>query len=525
MKISDSQNPGAISRPRFLRRLGLFAEIILLGALILVTRCANFTNVFVDGKIYFVDADCYSRMTRARMVVEHPGLVIRHENFEKFPIGVNPHTTAPFDYLIAGLTSLLAPLTAQPLDLAGALISPLLALAGGWFLCWWVLRMGFRYRWAAPGLFALSPILAHGTALGRPDHQSLLIVLVLVALAAEWTLQEISSRGWSIVSGLAWGFALWVSLYEPLLIFATLLLFRRSRMFARARWVGWAFCGAILLLAAIVERRLPELPPAALAQFFTRWSSTIGELHPVSLTNPVWLQWCGLAIVIAPVLIFFALRSKKISPAFVALLALTFVLTIWQARWSYFFVIVFALVLPALFEFVRQRWLGNFLLAISLLPCLLFWRATLWPNDQLFSDRAAQNLESAEWRAAATMIAREKPGAFLAPWWLSPEVAYWSGQPGVAGSSHESLDGIVASARFFASDQPNESREILRARGVRWVLVYDGARVAENSAAILGAPVSAKALCFLLDRTPSRAPAFLELAGQTSSCKIYAVRN
>ncbi len=46
-------------------------------------------------------------MTRARLVAEHPGTVVRHDDFENFPAGVTPHTTAPLDYLIVALAALL----------------------------------------------------------------------------------------------------------------------------------------------------------------------------------------------------------------------------------------------------------------------------------------------------------------------------------------------------------------------------------------------------------------------------------
>ena len=63
-------------------------------------------------------------------------MIIRHQDFENFPTGTTPHTTAPFDYLILALSILLKPITAHAMDLAGTLISPVLALLGGWFL--WV---------------------------------------------------------------------------------------------------------------------------------------------------------------------------------------------------------------------------------------------------------------------------------------------------------------------------------------------------------------------------------------------------
>ena len=206
-----------------MRRLGRFALIVLeiafLTALIFATRCANYQDVFVAGNVYFTDADCYARMTRVRMCEEKPGLVIQHHDFENFPQGTTPHTTAPLDYLILALAIALKPFTAHAIDLAGALISPLLALVGGWFLWWWSRRINLRYRWIMLILYAISPVLVHGTKLGRPDHQSLVVLLVTIAICAEWTLQFESSARWSIVSGATWGFALWVSLYEPVILF------------------------------------------------------------------------------------------------------------------------------------------------------------------------------------------------------------------------------------------------------------------------------------------------------------------
>ena len=60
-------------------------EIALLSALILAMRCANYQDVFVAGNIYFVDADCYARMTRVQMCDAKPGVIVRHHAFENFP--------------------------------------------------------------------------------------------------------------------------------------------------------------------------------------------------------------------------------------------------------------------------------------------------------------------------------------------------------------------------------------------------------------------------------------------------------
>jgi len=67
--------------------------------------------------------------------------------------------------------------------------------------------MTLHYRWVMLILYGISPILVHGTELGRPDHQSLLIVLVTIGVCAEWSLRTDQSRNWSVVSGIAWSMA------------------------------------------------------------------------------------------------------------------------------------------------------------------------------------------------------------------------------------------------------------------------------------------------------------------------------
>src|SRR5947209_3192768 len=233
-----------------MRRLLLAFEIVILTALILATRCANYQDVWVDRRVYFTDADCYARMTRVRICAAHRGMIIRHHDFENFPQGTTPHTTAPLDYSILGLAMILSPFTTQSIDLAGAFISPILALIGAWFLWWWSRRMQFRYRWTMLILSGISPILVHGTEFGRPDHQSLIMLLVTVGICAEWILWTERSRAWSLVSGLAWALALWVSFYEPLILLAVMLAVGltkdRTRIFGRHRRIGWIVFGAIM---------------------------------------------------------------------------------------------------------------------------------------------------------------------------------------------------------------------------------------------------------------------------------------
>jgi hypothetical protein len=527
-----------LQRPWHFSRTPL--EIVILSLLVLTTRCANYQGVLFGGNVYFMDADCYARMTRVRMCAEHPGLIIRHHDFENYPQGTIPHTTAPLDYLILLVSVLLRPFTAHALDLAGALISPLFALLGGWFLYWWSRRMKLKYRWTLLVLYAISPILVHGTELGRPDHQSLLILLVAIATCAEWSLQTAPLKSWSVLSGIAWALAIWVSAYEPLVLLVLVLLLLlssrtgRKQIFSEQRKPGWICFVAIIALALLIERRIPVFPVFQVDAIWRNWSRTIGELLPVSPLNPVWLRWVGWSLVAVPFLVWWRYRSgndaaagetKRCFTLITGLVIATYFLTVWQARWAYFFVLIFAIALPVLLESIKFRsvvWIAFFL---SLLPVLRDWDEKLWPSESEFARRVEWRDESIGLRELALTMKSGEVRPFLAVWWLSPAIAYWSGQPGVAGSSHESIDGIVQSARFFATEDWQKAREILENRQIAWVLAYDADRTAESCASILGEPVAQHALCYVLDRAPAQTPRFLAFGAQNSSGKLFRAVN
>jgi len=508
------------------RRILLVIELAILSALVLATRCANYRDVFVAGNIYFTDADCYARMTRVRMCAEHPGLIIRHHDFENFPMGTTPHTTALLDYLIVSMSILLKPFTAHAIDLTGAVVSPFLALLAGWFLWWWSRRMKLRYRWIMLLLYAISPILVHGTELGRPDHQSLLIVLVTIGVCAEWSLRDELSTGWSVANGIAWSLALWVSFYEPLVLFMLVLLVGltkdRHLLVARNRRIGWIIFAAIIAIALLVERRLPAFAIFQSSPLFNNWARTIGELAHVSPLNRIWFTWAGYIIAVAPILIWYSFRKRIPPPSFiVVLLVATFLLTVWQARWSYFFMAAFVIALPGVLAPIKSRLAVWTAFALSMLPVLEFWDARIWSNEAALAAQIERQNESRQLRELAMTIRSERTHVFLAPWWLSPSISYWSRQPGIAGSSHEALDGIADSARFFVATDFLGGREILRNRRVDWVLAYDWERLAQNSADLLGTSVPDHAIGRILDRTPGQAPPYLVLSGQNQAAKLF----
>jgi hypothetical protein len=513
-------------------------EITILSVLILATRCANYQDVFVAGNVSFTDADCYARMTRVQMCSQHPGLIVRHHNFENFPIGTTPHTTTLLDYLILALSILMKPFSVHAIDLAGAFISPLLALLGGWFLWWWSKRMKLRYRWVMLIMYAISPILVHGTELGRPDHQSSVMLFVTIAICAEWSLRAedgtvvaTDRSKWSAVSGVAWGLAIWTSAYESLVLFLLVMLVTAlenpKAIWARSRRAGWLCFVFVIAIALLIEQRVP--PPEVLTSnpIFKNWAATIGELAHVPPSNPIWLRWTGYLLLVTPFLIWISVtktrrKIESTTPMFVlVLLVATYALTIWQARWGYFFVLLFALALPRLLEPIKSRAAVWIAFVLSIFPLLRDWDERLWPNEAQLAGRVEQRNESAQLRGLALSLRSTEVRSFLAPWWLSPSIAYWSGQPGVAGSSHESLNGTADSAQFFLCEDWQEARQILQNHEVAWVFAYDSERTAQDSEAVLGQALPAHPLCRVLDRTPTQAPPFLIFSAQNGAFKLY----
>jgi hypothetical protein len=232
---------------------------------------------------------------------------------------------------------------------------------------------------------------------------------------------------------------------------------------------------------------------------------------------------------VAPILLWMHVRdrrdgapSDRALPTCVLLIA-TFFLTIWHARWGYFFVSIFALTLPALLTPIKSRAAVWIAFVLSIFPILRDWDEKLWPDETQLARRVEQRNESAQLRELALNLQSSDARPFFAPWWLSPSIAYWSGQPGVAGSSHESLNGIEDSARFLLSEDLQKAREILQNHRAAWVFAYDSERVAQNSAAILDAPVPPHPLCRVLDRTASQAPPFVIFSAQNAAGKLYRV--
>jgi hypothetical protein len=511
-------------------------------------------------------------MTRVRQVVEHPGTIVREHQFENWPVGTHPHTTAPFDDLTAGLALALRPVTADPVNLAGALVSLLIGVFTTLFLWIWMGRLELPYRFPSILLFATSPVLVHGTVLGRPDHQSLLILCMAVAVGSEVVLMRQRSLGWELTNGLAWGIGFWVSLYEPVLLFLAVAILRlslkpgreddgcqdqhannsrkrisawRTRIFSMPFPTRWAALCGVLLLATLIDGWQSPVPEPEVVKFFPNWSLSIGELGHASFLT--LLRWSCALLPLSAALFVFA-RDKR-AYFWLALVALTAGLSVWELRWGYFFGVFFAMSLPwqlsgleqflsRLFKRENLSWLALALFAVSLWPVASEWSGWLFPSRAERARRDEVRSDNVDLFNLAQRLHVPRLIPVLAPWWQSPAIAYWSGQPCVAGSSHESLPGTVDTARFFLCEDPAAAEAILVRRKVACVVAYEPDRVIETSSIILEGKArpgtgfggalelgdeAEKAMGVLLFRRPHSAPPYLKLvdANTTTGFRVF----
>jgi hypothetical protein len=450
--------------------------------LVLATRFSYARRVWAGDGPTFADADCFTRMFRVRQLWEQGAFIQARHPWENTPEGIIPHTTALLDWIIALLALPLRLATPQAIDWAGWITPPLLAGAGAWLLWRGLQRMDLGWtRWPILLTYALHPMLAWSNALGRPDHQALLVPLLALLTVLECL--RLRENRFDLVAGLAWGVALWVSLYEPLIL---LIGFLAGHAWARwfsttsrpeLHWRPWAGALALTTLGTWVLEgmRWPQ-PPLGHTPELRHWLAMIGELKspPAAYALQFGLAW--------PIALAVLLRSGRRLPHTALLLLppvlLSLTLALNQQRWLAFLPLPLSLLLlPALAAVRSPAWKAG-LACLHLVP-MLGWLA--WETSQL---RPPDGL--ADLRRMAASIQGE--GAVLAPWWQSPALLYYSGRPVVASSSHQSFPGILDSARFFTTSDFTEADEILRRRGVRWVAVEEPIRSFTNSRQILFGP-------------------------------------
>jgi hypothetical protein len=521
-----------------------------------------------------VEADCYSQLARVQRILDGQGLLQNHFDKENWPEGLVPSTTAPFDYAILLLYFPLWLFTKHPLDWAGALVSPALWIA---LVGFWLLIRSREFTLLGRALLisgsALLPSLIWATAFGRPRHQSLILALMAMGLTAEyerWQLELAPKRAWNIFAGLVWGLACWTSLFEPVVVAGSIIVFnlvvRRRENLAFLTAFGVMLLFMSLLEGGHLLSNLHQIYHLRNSPYAIHWLRGIAEVVPTDF--PGMIDRLSYVFLVTPIVAWLLWPRRLGNKTDILLILLTALLTglTWQqGRWSYYAsltglfllvrycqaaqkpegtsltvlggidrIVLAVLAVPFFYwcTLIGASPDGGDLLLIVLMLALL--ALALLPNEWVsyfsagnpLSDEGVGQITPNFWMriilVAVLLIgstrndweqvsnhgkvppiqpslqlvqishAIDEPGAILAPWWLSPGLLYFSGHPIVSGSSHEGMNGIVASAKFYSATSWTDAERILDERKVRWIVVWDDARlvypVLSNSQRILGLP-------------------------------------
>jgi hypothetical protein len=254
---------------------------------------------------------------------------------------------------------------------------------------------------------------------------------------------------------------------------------------------------------------------------FDRWALNIGELRSAGLSGI--FSWCGWLLLLSPVLLVWCwIQSReKLCWLWLGLVVVTSGLSFYHARWGYFLALVFSMSLPWVLAAVRKPWLAWMVFLISLWPVAAEWDKRFYPSDEVFRARVDNIVDAVALREAALSLRERPTGGVLAPWWFSPAIVWWSGQPCVGGTSHQSLPGIVESCEFYLGEVPDP--EFLQKRKVVYIFVYEPERIISNSEQILGR--SAMSLTITEHLYPARVepPAGLKKIFANRFFKVYEV--
>jgi len=183
--------------------------------------------------------------------------------------------------------------------------------------------------------------------------------------------------------------------------------------------------------------------------------------------------------------------------------------------------LVFAMSLPWVLPALRKPWLAWTVFLISLWPVAAEWDRRLYPPDEAFRARVENIADAIALREAALSLSAGPVGGVVAPWWFSPAIVWWSGQPCVGGTSHQSLPGIVESCEFYLGEVPDP--EFLQKRKVVYILVYEPDRLISNSEQILGRSAIGLTIAEHLYAARKEPPARLKKIFANRFFKVYQV--
>lgn len=502
--------------------------------LLVGVRARYVGHLLFGGGVLF-DSEGFSRMCRVSRLFSTDVWLLGVNTYDGWPSGARTGYSTLSDGLLLGMAWLVRGagwalerlddrlgviIQSGAMDYGGGLLAVTVGVVVAAAL-WWRLdaqRWG-RWRGGVWGVFMLMPPLIFATRFGALDESVFALAFLGWILVIEDSAE--SCGKWpSVVSGFLSGMAMWAA---PRFSWPVMVMVMVGRCFrgqpsvgafrVLLRWIIPLF--GVVALAVLVDgwAWLGSL----VADGAGRWHSSQSLWHPVE-DSLAPLLWFGGTIAIPVVALFGGAEHSARSrwQTLVACSGLSAVVASWwMPAWASLAVILIALcvepaqrVVVRLFESLPSPWrLCGWRMRIVLAfvafggiwPVARWWEGWMFPTES----RIAEMMEYREEMGQLRRIALETRGGglqpFLAPWYLSSAMSYWSMQPSV--SRFTLLEGAETdfATAFFGSTDVSAQREVLLSRGVRWI-VCDAPDRYERNGMRMGLP-----------RSSEREPAFRTL--------------
>lgn len=488
-----------------LQRLGTafrrWALWFLCVGLLVKVRVLYAGHLLFGGGVLF-DSEGFSRMCRVSRLFGTDAWSLGANLHEGWPTGAATGYSTLADYLLLWMGGVVRAvgwvverwderlgviLQSGAMDYGGGLFGVGAGLAVATAL-WWRLRAQGWGRWtvAVWGMMVFMPPLIFATRFGALDES----VLALAFLG--WVLVIEDSDGcpetWlSVVSGLLGGMAMWTApRFSWPVVFGVVMgrclktSSARQAVRETLRWVipllgvfglaisldGWAWLGSLIADGA------------------ERWHSAQSLWRPVE-DSLAPLLWFGGAMAV-PVLALFLQTEDLGRRRWHRLMACSGIFAVgaswWMPVWAPLAVILISLCAdPArqsAMRVLRSSLLGLPRARLALIvvalgsfwPIARWWEGWIFPMESRVAEAMEYREEMGQLRRIATGIRGGGIQPFLAPWYLSSAMSYWSMQPSVSRFTWlESTETDFATA-FFASSDVRSHRETLLSLGVRWII-------------------------------------------------------
>lgn len=420
-------------------------------------------------------AEGMARLLRCQEMMESGKAFLRVHGFENFPQGITTSATSLPDWILIGLSRVFSSCE-FPLVEAGFWAGPVLAMGFTGLLvlfmhhCSGSIRK-FRHFYLLT--FCLALPVVHLTAPGNPGPGMLfggLFALLFVSEIRRW--QEEDSRWFEMITAGLWGLLFWIALWQAALVFIAWCLFNlafrgRERPFMLLLAVGigigfWVFerfpaHGAMLVSG----------PEAA------RWMEMLPEVQPAH-----WKWWVASGWGLLPVIFYLVGQERRevesTQALWIGLSASLLLLAVWQLRWLPLWTLISSLLVVQAMPVLNTttRWTS---LAFQFLPMIAGLFLVTPVQTPSYSIRVA----SAE---------MQQQGALLAPTSVGPALSFYSGRPLVGGTSSQSLEGNLSTARFLTAKDLSEAENIIRERGIKYVALTNLSTTLNSAYHLLGIP-------------------------------------